>query len=73
MLSRAFYRDCICDVLPQMVPHRFGGRRAHRSHGQTGGRACVGEAGYTSTPPWPYQLRACLPDLWMFGDWSIKG
>jgi hypothetical protein len=34
---------------------------------------CGRKAGYTSTPPWPYQLQACLLDLWMFSDWSIKG
>ena len=52
---------------------KFDSRRVHRSRGQTGGQACVGEAGYTSTPPWPYQLQACLLDLWVCSDWSIKG
>ena len=28
MLSRSFYRYCICDVLLQMVSHRFDSRRA---------------------------------------------
>jgi hypothetical protein len=73
MHLRSFYRDCICDVLLCMIPHRFDSTRAHRSHGQTGGQACVGGVGHTSTPPWPYQLQACLLDLWMVSDWSIKG
>jgi hypothetical protein len=74
MLSRSFYRDCICDALVSMgPPHRFDSARAHRSHGQTGGQACVGEAGCTSAPPWPYQLQACLLTCGRLEHWSIEG
>jgi hypothetical protein len=31
----------------------------------------VGEAGCTSAPPWPYQLRACLLTCGRLERWSI--